>query len=59
MVRALSAHEAEIRDVLAELRGARIIAEHNPTTDNQRTVEICEERLDLLLEILRNTLTAA
>lgn len=35
-----------IEDRLAELRGARIIAEHNPTPDNLNTVRVCEEALD-------------
>lgn len=50
MVRALSAHECEIRDALAELKGARLVAERCPSTENLRTVQICEDYLNALLD---------
>ena len=35
---------------LQELKGARKIAEHNPTNVNQQTVRVCEEHLNTLLD---------
>lgn len=41
---------ANITDALNELRGAREINEHCPDADSQRTVDLCEWRLDVLLQ---------
>jgi hypothetical protein len=41
----------EIVQALRNLQGARLIAKHNPTADNQRTVDICQEELDGFLDL--------
>lgn len=42
--------DRQITDALNELRGARQIAEHEPTAQAQHTVDLCEWRLNGLLE---------
>ena len=43
-------HGERLTRALQELRGARKIAEHNPTNVNQQTVRVCEEHLNTLLD---------
>lgn len=40
---------------LAEVREARMVAEHNPTPSNHKTVEVLERNLDELLEQVTTT----
>lgn len=40
---------AQITDALAELRGAREIADHSPGADADKGVDLAEWRLDVLL----------
>ncbi len=40
----------DMQDALDALRGARAIFEHNPTTQNERTVEACQQVLDGAIE---------
>lgn len=46
----LTQEQRRIQEALIELRGARLIAEHNPSLDNQNTVTVCQEALDAAIE---------
>jgi hypothetical protein len=46
-----AAINGEIAEAFRNLKGARQIALHNPTADNLRTVEICQEELDGFLDL--------
>lgn len=46
----LEAIDANIRDALAELRGARACHEYCPDASSLLTIEVCERRLNQLLE---------
>jgi hypothetical protein len=47
----IDALDDEIAQAYRNLQGARLIARHNPTADNNRTVEICQEELDGFLDL--------
>jgi hypothetical protein len=50
MTSTLTRAQRRVQEALAELRGARTIAERNPSADNLKTVIACAEALDVAIE---------